>query len=556
MRKFGRLTLSVAPWLALVGAAACSSSPSNSPNADMDGIVPFGSGGSGGASSTPGNNTPGQTGSTTPTGAGGSEAQTATGLTGTAGAPAVATGGAGGAATVMDAAPQAIPPSYFKFGSWQGYAYTDADAPTTTRSVTDFSMLMPTSPFCLSGTVAPKTDFSAYAQIGFHINQAAFGDTPGQDAPALGTTPTGMGVAVNYTKNAGQTLRIQLEGLGATSDDQRWCAELSAPQGPAFVPYTSFRTRCWLAPTDPAYATGSVAYQRQPISAVIMQIPGGNVDPVPYNVCVSGFADGNSETDAPAGGSPAGLLTATISGKAAKAKVLGKDGHEYIINNNAWGTNSSDGSEQLRYTGNSFEILRQSASGASNGSPASFPSIYIGAYGAQSGANGAKTTDNPLPLQVSKITSIPTTFNTSGPLGDNNATYDVWFAPSPPSGQYDTAQSAFLMVWTYKPGSRSPIGNPNGRTGITVQGIPGTWDLWVGPRGGGGPDANLPVLSYVSTSTIRNFTFDLNAFIKDAVGRNQGLTNNMYLTDVFAGFEIWGGGTGLSVDEFSAVVNQ
>jgi hypothetical protein len=29
----------------------------------------------------------------------------------------------------------------------------------------------------------------------------------------------------------------------------------------------------------------------------------------------------------------------------------------------------------------------------------------------------------------------------------------------------------------------------------------------------------------------------------------------MFLTDVFAGFEIWGGGQGLRVDEFSAEIN-
>ena len=39
------------------------------------------------------------------------------------------------------------------------------------------------------------------------------------------------------------------------------------------------------------------------------------------------------------------------------------------------------------------------------------------------------------------------------------------------------------------------------------------------------------------------------------VGRNVGLTTGMFLTDVFAGFEIWNGGTGLRVDEFSIEIN-
>jgi hypothetical protein len=369
-----------------------------------------------------------------------------------------------------------------------------------------------------------------------------------------------MGVAVNYTKTAGQILRNQLQSIaGETSEDGRWCAELTEVNGPAFVPYTAFRTRCWFSAANgstPAQIATSVAYARQPIAAVVLTVPGDDLDPVPYNVCVSGFADGNSVADAPTGGSlPAGLLSGTLSGEAARIKVAGKDGNSYIINNNAWGDNSGDGTQQIRYTGNSFEILRQTAGPGANSSPASFPSIYIGANGATSGVNGATTVGDGLPIQVSAITRIPTTFNHSGPLGDNNATYDVWFAPNGTPGQYGTAQAAFLMVWTHRPAGRNPIGNNAGRTGITVAGVPGTWDLWVGPRGGGGPDANLPVLSYVAPQTMRNFTFDLNLFIKDAVSRNVGLTNNMFLTDVFAGFEIWGGGAGLRVDEFSADIN-
>jgi hypothetical protein len=148
-------------------------------------------------------------------------------------------------------------------------------------------------------------------------------------------------------------------------------------------------------------------------------------------------------------------------------------------------------------------------------------------------------------------------------MGDNNAAYDVWFAANPPTGEYGTAQTAFLMVWTHKPGSRSPIGTNNApfQTGQTVAGVPGTWDLWVGRRGGGGPDANNPVINYVAPQTVRNFTADLNLFIQDAVARSASgrlngfqFSEQLFLTDVFAGFEVWSGGAGLRVDRFTAVV--
>lgn len=363
--------------------------------------------------------------------------------------------------------------------------------------------------------------------------------------------PTGLGVAVNYTKTAGQTLRIQLQGPnGDTDANQRWCAELTEPQGPDFIEYGAFRTACWLPVGDP----GSTTYAMQPISAVVMTIPGDDEDDLPYDICIEGFADGNSVADAPTEFNlPAGLLTGTMSGEAAKIKVVGRDGNSYIINNNAWGVNSGDGTQQIRYTANSFEVLRQVAGPGGDSSPASFPSIYIGANGAQSGVNGATTTgNNPLPIQVSAINSIPTTFRHNASNGDYNATYDVWFAPSPPAGEYDTALAAFLMVWTYKPTGRVAIGNRVG--GANVGGR--DWGLFVGPRGGGGPDNNLPVISYVNEgASVQSYSFDLNEFIDDAVARNVGLTDNMFLTDVFAGFEIWSGGQGLRVDEFSAVVN-
>src|SRR6185436_18654950 len=80
-------------------------------------------------------------------------------------------GSTGVTAPVVDVMPQEIPPSYFSFGSWHGSAWTYSD-PQTTRSAADFSMLPRNSPFCLTGAVAPKPDYSGVASIGFNVNQA------------------------------------------------------------------------------------------------------------------------------------------------------------------------------------------------------------------------------------------------------------------------------------------------------------------------------------------------------------------------------------------------
>lgn len=564
MRKLSHVAVSVTSLVALLSAIGCSSDGDGG-GADGPTLPSFVPGGVAGSASTGAGGAPpvGAGGSGEPVGVAGSpnEGQGGSTINAGLGGTASAVGGAAGAAPVEDVAPQEAPGGYFESGSWHGYAWTGDDALSlgTTRSVEDFTALPAGNPFCLEGTVGvdPDTDgdgplgYRGVALLGFNVQQEAFAPVEGQEPPIGSITPTGLGVAVNYTKTAGQTLRIQLQGPnGDTDANQRWCAELTAVQGPAFVPYTDFRTSCWLA----AGAAGSVAYAMQPISAVVMTVPGDATAAVPYNVCVAGFADGNSVADAPTSISlPAGLLTGTMSGKADKRKVVGKDGETYIVSNNAWGVNSGDGTQQLRFTANSFEVLRQSAGPGGDSSPASFPSIYIGANGAQTGVNGATTTgDNPLPLQVSAIASLPTTFRHNAGNGDNNATYDVWFAPAPPAGEYGTALGAFLMVWTYKPAGRVAIG---GR--VATANVAGRdWGLFVGPRGGGGPDSNLPVISYVNEgASVQDFSFDLKDFMNDAIARNTGLTQSMFLTDVFAGFEIWTGGTGLRVDEFSAVVN-
>jgi hypothetical protein len=65
----------------------------------------------------------------------------------------------------------------------------------------------------------------------------------------------------------------------------------------------------------------------------------------------------------------------------------------------------------------------------------------------------------------------------------------------------------------------------------------------------------------VSQGTVNDYEFDLNAFIQDAVQRAstgglRGLAfgSNLFLADIFAGFEIWSGGAGLRVNEFTADV--
>jgi Glycosyl hydrolase family 12 len=152
---------------------------------------------------------------------------------------------------------------------------------------------------------------------------------------------------------------------------------------------------------------------------------------------------------------------------------------------------------------------------------------------------------------VSALTSIPTSFSTNASsMGKSNynATYDVWFSQSSSgvSGSNPGAGGAYLMVWLFKPTDRQPRGSirSNGRT---VAGVEGGWDVWYDP-------SNPACVSYVNADGISALDFDLNYFIQDAVQSGYGVTSSQYLSLIFAGFEVWGGGDGLQVKNFCADV--
>jgi hypothetical protein len=225
------------------------------------------------------------------------------------------------------------------------------------------------------------------------------------------------------------------------------------------------------------------------------------------------------------------------------------DGRNYFLQVNQW---NSEEPQVMAYGGDFFfKMTQQDAVVATNGGPTGFPSMFIGANADH------VTTGSNLPRQVSALTTVPTTWvwNHNGLIEDEaaniwNSAYDVWFSTNPagepsafgPSGGY-------LMVWLYDPPFAQPIGSvvyPD----VTVEGVEGTWDVWVGPNGG------RPCISYVRTETSLALSTDLNFFIRDAVeSRPNTISNDWYLSNVFIGFEIWSGGAGLETTSFCAIVN-
>lgn len=459
------------------------------------------------------------------------------------------------AAPVDPAAPTETPApaSFFTSGTWGGSVIAATRGTGSTVSPTSFDAHVPGAPFCVSGTVARAAE--ADAGLVFNLAQEVTANGPGTPAAVA---PTGNGVAVTFSRTTGAALRIELNG-----PDGAWCAELVEVQGQEFVPYNQFSTTCWQP-----FAPG-VAYARQPVTSLNFEVPGRATQALEYGFCVAGFADASGIGEAPP--VPANFIEPELSGVISenfgRAIVTGGDGHKYLISNNAWGPGLPEGVQVIDYSNNSFTILQQNAGGQGS-QVVTFPFISVGRNG-YPGANFSQTTtiDDDLPIQVSQIQSIPTRFSHNVGQGgiqgsDFNATYDVWFAPQPPTGEYGTSGGAFLMVWTHIPQGRVPIGQVVAEN-VMLEGR--AFRLFVGRRDEGlaatGTDGASPVISYVANGTINDYEFDLNVFIQDAVRRAQtgGLRGlqfgtNLFLTDIFAGFEIWNGGAGLRLNEFTADV--
>jgi hypothetical protein len=441
-------------------------------------------------------------------------------------------------------------------------------------------------PYEVSGTVF--NDYNAVAMIGFNLNESSTGKSDqckynaaaaAAAGPPVATVPSSAtGIAVNWSAKVAPvtSFRIQIQGVkGSTDPTNRWCATISDASGPSFVPWTAFSTQCWTGATNP------VAYKNEPIDAVVFLVPGTTTAKAPFDFTIVGFAPGTSKADAPGGAVACGTTTGTVgttsllsdstaatAASTQRAAVTGTDCKKYIINNNNWGQESST-YQSLSYTGNSFTDTVTSGSGSGAG-VVSFPSIYVGGNGQITGGTTSTWSDSGLPKQISAIKSAQSTFKWSGGNsgGNFNAAYDIWFAKSAPTeGGYNDAVSGFIMIWTFKPASSEPIGGGNPKRNATIGGQ--AYTVWRGPRNGtatGTDGAGRPVISYVANSTNNNFSADLKAFFDDAVanasddmsnggGITQAFSSSWYLTDVFAGFEIWNGSDAKGLqDTFTCVI--
>ncbi len=250
---------------------------------------------------------------------------------------------------------------------------------------------------------------------------------------------------------------------------------------------------------------------------------------------------------------PAGLavgeanVSVTVSGMASNAvaftvtapqktcaqwAVLPIAGGEYNYQQDEW----NSGLEQCATVSGVGFTLTTADFDMPNGAPATYPSIYKGCHW----GDCTSAASSNLPIQMSNLATANTSVQTTETTGDYDVAYDIWFSQTATtSGQPNGTE---VMIWIDHSGFPQPSGSQTDT--VTIDGA--TWEVWTNNNGG------WQVVSYVQspgTSSVNGL--DLMPFFNDAVERGS-LQNTWYLIDIEMGFEVWTGGEGLGISNFSA----
>jgi hypothetical protein len=206
---------------------------------------------------------------------------------------------------------------------------------------------------------------------------------------------------------------------------------------------------------------------------------------------------------------------------------------------NGWGPGFQ--SHAISWEGTSFVIESMSGSSGASGEPASYPTVFCGRYSVM------EVPDCGLPASLGSITSLRTGWRwaPNGNEGEYNAAYDIWV------GSNDRLQG-YLMVWLRDPPSYRPAGALNmSHQGITVENVPGVWNIWDGMVNG------LPIVNWVRAEGDDSYEieFDVMDFVRDAQNRGLNVPGDS-INAVAVGFEIWEGPIdGLESQDFYVQVN-
>ncbi|MDX8147244.1 cellulose binding domain-containing protein [Lentzea sp. BCCO 10_0061] len=231
---------------------------------------------------------------------------------------------------------------------------------------------------------------------------------------------------------------------------------------------------------------------------------------------------------------PAASASLSLCAKDGVAPAGGKD---YLAQNNVWNAETPQcvtvGDQSLRIESAAHDVSPQ-------GAPAATPSLLKGCHWQDC------TDVGDLPVQVSAMPRVTSDWVTSQvDTGVFNAAYVVWFHSGPVAE--GTPDGAEMVIWLRSRGGVRPGGVMLARE---VPISDARWNVWLARDQG---RVRITYERVGETTAVRDL--DISAFTGDSVGR--GLVSpDWYLIAVEAGFNLWRGGAGNAIENFSVSVDD
>ena len=174
------------------------------------------------------------------------------------------------------------------------------------------------------------------------------------------------------------------------------------------------------------------------------------------------------------------------------------------------------------------------------GAPAATPTLVRGCHWHEC------TDVGDLPVQVSAMPRVTSDWVSSQvDAGVFNAAYAVWFHSGPVAGS--TPDGAEMVIWLRSRGGVRPGGVLLARE-VPISGA--RWNVWLAREQG---RVRVTYERVGEATAVKDL--DISAFTEESVGRGL-ISLDWYLIAVEAGFNLWRGGAGNAIENFSVSVDD
>ncbi|HAC64957.1 MAG TPA: hypothetical protein DCF68_15855 [Cyanothece sp. UBA12306] len=223
--------------------------------------------------------------------------------------------------------------------------------------------------------------------------------------------------------------------------------------------------------------------------------------------------------------------------------------NSYLVRNNIWNDKAGEQCITINLDKPVFQVISTNHPSNSQGVPASYPSIIKGCH-----PWGSPCTSGWSSQKLQNIQKINSNWVLEGTnaKGQWNATYELWINPStdtkgPPSGTE-------LMIWLKSNGGIVPGGLKVGTTKLREK-IKGQWQPIEYDVYHASPWSKWQhYVAYQRRTPTEQVEINLKDALDDCVSRDW-CEPQWHLVAIEAGFEIWQGGIGLKIVDFSASID-